>query len=151
MGGGVQTFNSIVTEKTFAEIETRPTKNVDNLPLPQRIPPNGGSQRVEIVMPGDQLLNPESLQVRIGWKLMKLNDAGTAEDIGVLDAIVPTGGVYCVRKLDVVINNKIQFGSSVNRDYGPEARGMEILRGIGPTVDDLEETYNRYNGFIPNV
>ena len=50
-----------------------------------------------------------------------------------------------------MINNKIQFGSSVNRDYGPEARRMEILRGNGPTVDDLEETYNRYNGFIPNV
>ena len=28
---------------------------------------------------------------------------------------------------------------------------MEILRGIGPTVDDLEETFNRYNGFVPNV
>ena len=96
MGGGIQTFNSIVTDKTFADIETSPTKNVDNLPLPQRIAPNGGSQRVKIVMPVDQLLNPESLQVRIGWKLMKLNDAGAAEDIGVLDAIVPTVCTYIV-------------------------------------------------------
>ena len=45
----------------------------------------------------------------------------------------------------------MQFGSSVNRGYGPERRRMEILRGIGPTVDDLEETFNRYNGFVPNV
>ena len=45
----------------------------------------------------------------------------------------------------------MQFGSSVNRDYGPERRRMEILRGISQTVDDLEETFNRYNGFVPNV
>ena len=39
----------------------------------------------------------------------------------------------------------------MNIDYGPERRRMEILRGIGPRVDDLEETFNRYNGFVPNV
>ena len=89
--------------------------------------------------------------MRIGWKLKKLSAGGVATDITNLDAIVPTGGVYSIRKVDVVINNKTQFGSSVNRDYGPERRRMKILRGIGATMDDLELTYNRYNGFHPNV
>ena len=89
--------------------------------------------------------------MRIGWKLKKLSAAGVATDTTNLDAIVPTGGVYSIRKVDVVINNKTQFGSSVNRDYGPERRRMEILRGIGASIDDLELTYNRYNGFHPNA
>ena len=116
-----------------------------------RIPPNGGSQRIKLVMPIDQLLNPESLQIRVGYKLKKLDAAGAAQDIVLTDAILSPGGAYCIRKVDVIINNKMQSGSSVNRDYGPERRRMEILRGIGPTVDDLEETFNRYNGFVPNV
>ena len=150
MGGNIQTFTSVITDKTFADVETSPSKHADNLPLPIRISPSGGSQRIKIVIPVDQLLNPESLQVRIGWKLKKLSAAGVATDITNLDAIVPTGGVYSIRKVDVVINNKTQFGSSVNRDYGPERRRMEILRGIGATMDDLELTYNRYNRFHPN-
>ena len=132
-------------------METSPSKHADNLPLPIRISPSGGSQRIKIVIPVDQLLNPESLQVHIGWKLKKLSAAEVATDITNLDAIVPTGGVYTIRKVDVVINNKTQFGSSVNRDYGPERRRMEILRGIEATMDDLELTYNRYNGFHPNA
>ena len=89
--------------------------------------------------------------MRIGWKLKKLSAAGVATDITNLDTIVPTSGVYSIRKMDVVINNKTQFGSSVFRDYGPERRRMEILRGIGATMDDLELTYSRYNGFHPNA
>ena len=34
---------------------------------------------------------------------MKLNAAGAAEDIIVLDAIVPTGVVYCIRKVEDTI------------------------------------------------
>ena len=103
------------------------------------------------MVPIDQLLNPESLQIRVGNQLKKLDAAGAAQDIVLTDAILSHGGAYCIRKVDVIINNKMQFGSSVNRDYGPESRRVEILRGIGPTVDDLEETFNRYNGFVPNV
>ena len=141
MGGGIQAFMSVVTYKTFADIETNPTLHIENLPLPIRIPPNGGSQRIRIVMPVDELLNTGSLQIRIGWKLKKVDAV----------AIVIRGGYYCIRKVDVIINNKMQFGSSVNRDYGPEKHWMDILRGIGPTFDDLGTKYNRYNGFIPNV
>ena len=127
MEGNIQTFTSVITDKTFADVETSTSKHADNLPSPIRISPSGGSQRIKIVILVDQLLNPESLQVRIGWKLMKLSAAGVATDITNLDAIVPTGGVYSIRKVDVVINNKTQVGSSVNRDYGPERRRMEIL------------------------
>ena len=151
MGGGIQTFTSVFTDKTFADIETSPTAHVENLPLPMRIPPNGGSQRIKLVVPIDQLLNPESLQIRVGYKLKKLDAAVAAQDIVLTDAILSPGGAYCIRKVDVIINIKMQFGSSVNRGYGPERRRMEILRGIGPAVDDLEETFNRYNGFVPNV
>ena len=52
--------------------------------------------------------------MRIGWELKKLSAAGVATDITNLDAILQTGGVYSIRKVDVVINNKTQFGSSVN-------------------------------------
>ena len=128
MGGGIQTFTSVVTDKTFADIETSPTAHVENLPLLLRIPPNGGSQRINLVVPIEQLLNPESLQIRVGYKLKKLDAAGAAQDIVLTDAILSPGGAYCIRKVDVIINNKMQFGSSVNRDYGPERRRMEILR-----------------------
>ena len=60
-GGGIQTFTSVVTDKTFANIETSPTTHIENLPLPIRIPPNGASQRIKVVMPVDELLDPESL------------------------------------------------------------------------------------------
>ena len=120
MGGGIQTFNSIVTDKTFADIETSPTKNVDKLQLAQHIPPNnGGSQRIKIVMHVDQLLNPESLQVRIGWKLMKLNVVGAAEDVGVLNAI--TGGVYCVRMVALHNASMAGGGKVVNVYNRPRA------------------------------
>ena len=60
MGGGIQAFTSVGTYKTFADIETNPTVHTENLPLPIRIPPNGGSQRIWIVMHVDELLNTES-------------------------------------------------------------------------------------------
>ena len=82
-----------------------------------------------------------NLQIRIGWKLKKLDAV----------AISSHGGYYCIRKVDVIINNKMQFGSSVNRGYGPEKHWMDILHGIGPKFDDLGTKYNRYNGFISNV
>ena len=75
----------------------------------------------------------------------------THYDITMLDGIIPTGGTYCVRKLETIINNKTQYGTSVNRDYGPEKRRLDILRGIGSTYDDLERAYKKYNGFVPNA
>ena len=86
------------------------------------------------MVPIDQLLNPESLQIRVGYKLKKLDAAGAAQDIVLTNAILSPGGAYCIRKVDVITKNKMQFGSSVNRDYGPERRRMEILRGIGGNV-----------------
>ena len=40
---------------------------------------------------------------------------------------------------------------SINRDYGPEKRLLDILRGIGSTYDDLKRAYKKYNGFVPNA
>ena len=68
-----------------------------------------------------------------------------------LDGIVPTGGTYCVRKLEPTINNKTRYGTSVNREYGSEKRRLDILRGIASTYDDLERAYKKYNGFVPNA
>ena len=108
MWGDIQTFPSVVTDKTFADIETSPTAHIEKLPLPMRIPPNGGSQRIKLVVPIDQLLNPESLQIRVGYKLKKLDAAGAAQDIVLTDAILSPGGAYCIRKVGVIINNKYQ-------------------------------------------
>ena len=64
-----------------------------------RMPLNGGSQRIKLVVPIDQLINPESQQVRIGYKLKKLDAAGAAQVIVLTDAILSPGGVYCIRKV----------------------------------------------------
>ena len=62
IGGDIETFTAVVTDKTFADIQTSPTENIGNQPLPLRIPPAGGSHRVMITLPADELLNPESLR-----------------------------------------------------------------------------------------
>ena len=69
----------------------------------------------------------------------------------ILDGIVPTGGAYYVRKLEIIINNKTQYETSVNRDYGPEKRRLDILPAIGSMYDDLERAYKKYNGLMPNA
>ena len=71
IGGDIKTFTAVVTDKTFADIQTSPTENIGNQPLPLRIPPAGGSHRVKVTLPADELLNPESLEIQIGWKLKK--------------------------------------------------------------------------------
>ena len=134
MGGRIQTFTSVVTYKIFADIETNPTVHTKKLPLPIRIPPNGGSQGIRIVMSVDELLHTGGLQIRIGWKLNKLDAV----------AIVSCGGYYCIRKVDVIINNKMQFGSSVNRDYGPEKRWMDILPNVQTHAANVAGNFNAY-------
>ena len=151
IGEDIETFTAVVTDKTVADIQTSPTDNIGNQPLPLRIPPAGGSHRIKVTLPADELLNPESLEIRIGWQLKKKNAEGAAVDITMLDGIVPTDGTYCVRKLETIINNKTQYRTSVIRDYGPETCRLDILRGIGSTVDDLERAYKKYNGFVPNA
>ena len=74
-----------------------------------------------------------------------------AVDITMLGGIVSTGGTSCVRKLETIINNKTQYGTLVNRAYGPEKHRLDILRGIGSTYNDLERAYMKYNGFVPNA
>ena len=71
IGGDIETFTAVVTDKTIADIQTSPTENIGNQPLPLRIPPAGGSHRVKVTLPSDELLNPENLEIRIGWKLKK--------------------------------------------------------------------------------
>ena len=150
MGGGITTFNAIVTDNTLADVKTGDAKNADNLSLPLAIPHAGGSFRLKIVAPVDQLMNPQGLDIRLGWKLRKADAAGQVVNIAVADAIVPTGGLYPVSKVDVVINNKQQYGASADRDYGPDKRRAEILMNMGTSLEDLECVYRRYNGFHPN-
>ena len=150
MGGGITTFNAIVTDNTLADVKTSDTKNADNLSLPLPIPHAGGSFRLKVVAPVDQLMNPQGLDVRLGWKLRKTDATGAVVNIVVADAIVPTGDLYPVAKVDVVINNKQQYGASADRDYGPDKRRAEILMNMGTLSDDLDGAYERYNGFHPN-
>ena len=150
MGGSISTFNAIVTDNTCADVKTSATKNVENLSLPLRIPHAGGSVRVKVVAPVDRLMNPQGLDVRFGWKLRKVNAAGGAANLELADAIVPTGDLYPVSKVDVVLNSKQQYGASADRDYGPEKRRIEILMNMGTLIDDLEVDFRRYNGFHPN-
>ena len=150
MGGAITTFSAIVTDNTLADVKTTDTKNADNLSLPLPIPHSGGSFRLKIVAPVDQLMNPQGLDVRLGWKLRKTDATGAVVNIAVADAIVPTGDLYPISKVDVVINNKQQYGASADRDYGPDKRRVGILMNMGTTIDDLERAYERYNGFHPN-
>ena len=71
IGGDMETFMAVVTDKTSADIQTSPTENIGNQPLPLRIPPAGGSHRIKVTLPSDKLLNPESLEIRFGWKREK--------------------------------------------------------------------------------
>ena len=71
IGGDIETFTAVVTDKTFADIQASPTENIGNQPLPLRIRPAGGSHRVQVTLPADELLSPESLEFRIVWKLKK--------------------------------------------------------------------------------
>ena len=62
--------------------------HIGKQPLPLRITPAGGSHRVKVTLPADELLNLECSEIRIGWKLKKKNAEGAAVVITMLVGIV---------------------------------------------------------------
>ena len=130
LGDKIQPFQAVVTDTTFADVHTHMSKAVPNMSLPINIPSGGGAIRIDLVEPIDQLLNPRSVRIKVGYTVHVKQADGTSRNVTEHDALVWNMDSYIVSKQTWMINNNQQFGTAVNRDYSDVSRRVRLLKEI---------------------
>ena len=151
IGGDIQPFTGIVVDTTFADTHWHTQQCATEVALPVIVPHAGGPVKFSIDFPVDELINPKSVRITVGYVLEKRDAAQAIVPMVVADNIVLCNDKYPIKKTTFIINNQPQFGTMLNRDHEIIARRLRLLQLIrSDWVSSIKRLHACKNGFLPN-
>ena len=96
--GDIQPFTGIVIDTTFADTQWHTQQCVTEVALPVAVPHAGGPVKFSIGFPVDQLINPKSVRMTVGYTLQAKDGNNAPTNLVVGDNIVLCNDKYPIKK-----------------------------------------------------
>ena len=98
VGGDIQPFTGIVIDTTFADTQWHTQECVTEVALPANIPRAGGPLKFAIDFPVDQLVNPKSVRITVGYTMQSVDDHNVPRNLVIGDSIALCNDKYPIKK-----------------------------------------------------